>query len=112
MDENEKQKKQIEKEEFVKGLRVHVEGLFGGENKPSIEDVNKEDVIREFKERIEKFSQQNGLAKEVVINFALDIINQVRKINPESKEQYNLIEESLYEVLYEGQDFDDETFDL
>ena len=97
---------------FVRELKVHVEGLYGGEDKPSIENIDREKLIKDFKEKIENFSKNNNISKEILINFVLDMINEVRNVNPGSKEQYNLIEESLYDILLEGQDFEDGTFDL
>ena len=87
------------REEFIKLLKLGVEQEYNAPNKPeSAKDVDRKEVSKKIKTLIDNYCKQNKVSFDDAREHILKSINESRGVNPSCKDEYDLIEEILYNI--------------
>lgn len=90
---------------FIDEIKLTLEAEYNAPLKPeSVEQVDRSLIKEKFKKCMEVFQSKNNMKQEEIIQMLLDNINERRNINPATKEEHNVLEEILYDILEEGKE--------
>lgn len=93
----------LERQQFLQAISLTVETEYNMPGKPeSAENIDR-GKKKELERIIEDFCAKTNSAKTANINYLLQKLNEKRGVNPESKEEFNVIEEVLYSILNESE---------
>ena len=94
----------LERQQFLQAISLTVETEYNMPGKPeSAENIDRGKIKKELERIIEDFCAKTNSAKTANINYLLQKLNEKRGVKPESKEEFNVIEEVLYSILNESE---------
>lgn len=92
---------------FLKEIKLSLEQEYNAPQKPDlVEQVDKKIIKAKLEKSISSFKEKSGMTFEEIVQYLLDRINEDRRINPNSKEEYNVLEEVLYDMTETEKDID------
>lgn len=101
--EEEKKKRQL----FLEEIKLTLEAEYNAPLKPnSVEQVDRKTIKEKFSKSIYKFQKNSTMTYDEIIKYLLERINQTRKTNPASKEEHDVLEEILYDMLGQEEEVD------
>lgn len=85
---------------FLKEIKLSLEQEYNAPQKPKfVEQVGRKLVKEKFQRCIKKFQANSNMTFKEVIQYLLDRVNEGRGINANSKGEYDVLEEVLYDML-------------
>ena len=92
---------------FLKEIKLSLEEEYNAPQKPDlVEQVDKKIIKAKLAKSISSFKEKSGMTFEEIVQYLLDRINEYRRINPNSKEEYDVLEEVLYDMTETEKDTD------
>ncbi|MGN1301820.1 MAG: hypothetical protein ACI4U9_04800 [Clostridia bacterium] len=92
---------------FMKEIKLSLEQEYNAPQKPAIpEKVDRKMLKTKLKTIIDSFKEKNNMTFEEIIKYILDRINEDRKINPNAKGEYEVLEEVLYDMTESEKEVD------
>ena len=96
--------KKMQRQLFLQEIELSVEQEYNAPGKPElVENTNKEAIKQKLEKIIGEFCTRTNSSKTDNIKYLLERINEKRGVNPSSKEEFNVIEEVLYNILAENE---------